>query len=235
MAKKTQIVCQHLENISRAVLEEHQTIIRQYIRGRHGVYALYCRDKLYYVGLASNLRTRLKQHLYDKHSNKWDRFSVYLTIDNKAIKELETLMLRILNPEGNSMGGRFVRSQNLATQFSKEIRSNQRDRLYDLMGKQRRSSKQEKLSLKKLQEGNGKQPPLAKYIRGSMKLRAKHLGKSYRGSIRKDGRVRYDGAVYESPSAAAAAAVGRGSYNGWQFWRYERAPGDWVRLSKLRE
>jgi hypothetical protein len=32
------LVCQHLENISRAVLEEHQDIIRQYVRGRQGAF-----------------------------------------------------------------------------------------------------------------------------------------------------------------------------------------------------
>ena len=66
MAKATQIVCQHLENISRTALEEYQDSIRQYIRGRHGVYALFRRGKLHYVGLARNLRVRLSR-LDDLH------------------------------------------------------------------------------------------------------------------------------------------------------------------------
>ena len=53
MAKRTPLVCQHLENISREALEKYQDIIRQYVRRRHGVYALYRRGKLQYVGLAS--------------------------------------------------------------------------------------------------------------------------------------------------------------------------------------
>jgi len=40
MKKRAQLVCQHLENISREALERHQEIIRQYVRGRQGVYAL---------------------------------------------------------------------------------------------------------------------------------------------------------------------------------------------------
>jgi hypothetical protein len=44
-----------LENISRDVLEQHQDIVRQYIRHRKGVYALYRRGKIYYVRLANNL------------------------------------------------------------------------------------------------------------------------------------------------------------------------------------
>jgi hypothetical protein len=136
MTKRTQIVCQHLENISRAALEQYQDIIREYIRGRHGVYALYRRDKLYYVGLASNLRVRLKQHLHDKHSNKWDRFSIYLTIDDKAIKELETLLLRIIKKsDGNRTGGRFVRSENLGLRLIRDLREHHRQHLGDIMGR----------------------------------------------------------------------------------------------------
>ena len=36
------------------------------IQGHKGLYVLYRRDKLYYVGLASNLRRRINQHLTDK-------------------------------------------------------------------------------------------------------------------------------------------------------------------------
>ena len=44
MASKKQLVCQHWENISRKAFE---AIIRQYVRHRQGVYALYRRNKLY--------------------------------------------------------------------------------------------------------------------------------------------------------------------------------------------
>ena len=60
MAKRSsQLVCQHLESISRNVLEEYQKVIRRFVRGRNGVYALYRRGKLHYVGLASSLLGRL--------------------------------------------------------------------------------------------------------------------------------------------------------------------------------
>jgi hypothetical protein len=87
MAKRSALVCQQLESVSSVVLEEYQDIIRHYIRGRNGVYALYKGEKLYYVGLATNLRGRLKQHLKDRHKGLWDRFSVYLTIGEHHIKE----------------------------------------------------------------------------------------------------------------------------------------------------
>lgn len=46
MAKHASLVCQHLENISRQALEKYQHVIRQYVRNRHGVYALYTSPSL---------------------------------------------------------------------------------------------------------------------------------------------------------------------------------------------
>ena len=121
-SRSGQLVCQHLENISSSALEEYQKIIRDFVRGRHGVYALYKKSKLYYVGLASNLRSRLKHHLRDKHKGFWDRFSVYLTIGDKHLKELETLVLRMASPKGNKQAGKFVRSEDLKRKFRKGIK-----------------------------------------------------------------------------------------------------------------
>ena len=45
MRKSSQLVCQHLENISREALKKYQDIIRAYISRRQGAYALY-RDDL---------------------------------------------------------------------------------------------------------------------------------------------------------------------------------------------
>ena len=59
--KNSQLVCQYLENISRKMLEEHLSVIRSIVGRRSGVYALYRRDKLYYVGLASSLLGRLTE------------------------------------------------------------------------------------------------------------------------------------------------------------------------------
>ena len=71
---KGQLVCQHIEKISRKLLEKYPEVIKQFVRGRHGIYALYRGNRLYYVGLASNLRSRLRHHLRDRHGQTWDRF-----------------------------------------------------------------------------------------------------------------------------------------------------------------
>ncbi len=39
MPKRTPLVCQHLENVSRDVLEQHQDIVRQYVRHCQGAFA----------------------------------------------------------------------------------------------------------------------------------------------------------------------------------------------------
>jgi hypothetical protein len=232
MAKRTQIVCQHLEYISRAALEKYQDIIRHCISGRHGIYALYRKGKLHYVGLASNLRSRLMQHLHDRHKDSWDHFSVYLTIGSQGVKELETLLLRIVSPEGNKAGGRFVRSQNLAVQIKRDIRKWHREQVKMLVpGRRKRAVENVPVPS---DDSNGSPPPLAKYVSVPLKLRVRYRGKLYGARVRRDGTIRHDGVVYRSPSAAGMAVRKRPT-NGWQFWQYERAPGDWVALAKIRE
>ena len=119
--KATPLVCQFLEKASGKVLEKYQSIIREYVYRRHGVYALYKRERLYYVGLAKNLRGRLRGHLHDRHKGKWDRFSIYITIGDEHIKELESLILRMVPTPGNKQRGKFTRADNLLSQLKKKI------------------------------------------------------------------------------------------------------------------
>jgi hypothetical protein len=133
-SSKGALLLQHLEGVSWRVLEEYPDLIRDMIRGESGVYALYRRDRLYYVGLASNLMGRLKNHLRDRHHGSWDRFSVYLTARTEHIKELESLLLRIVSPEGNKQGGRFIRSENLFSALSSQIKAADSERRASLLG-----------------------------------------------------------------------------------------------------
>jgi RAMA domain-containing protein len=227
MPKKIQLVCQHLENISGDVLEDYQDIIREYVSRRQGVYALYHDDDLYYVGLASDLRTRLKAHLGDKHGGQWNRFSVYLTIGDKHLRELEALILRVVKPrpEGNSKSGKFARSENLLARLAKDIRRRDREKLDHIVG---RTEETIRVVLP------GRMPPLCPYVKKVFKLRGRSKGKTFYASVKDDGTIRLKGKVYSSPSAAAVA-VTKYPVDGWSFWKYERAPGDWVRLDELRK
>jgi len=227
--RQAQIVCQHLENVSRKVLEKYQGIIRGYVRGRHGVYALYRKSRLYYVGLASNLLSRLTQHLRDRHAETWDRFSIYLTIGDSHLKELESLLLRIASPRGNRERGTFARSEDLRRRFRRRIAMSQRSELDSLF---------EPTSTPKTAESpqmrEGRRPTLALYVTSRFKIRFIHKGKRYIAHVRPDGRIRFKGKLFTSPSLAATEITKR-SMNGWSVWYFERAPGDWVQLDELRK
>jgi len=213
------IVCQHLENISRDALEKHQKIIKQYVRRRNGVYALYRKEKLYYVGLAKNLRSRLKSHLHDRHGSSWDRFSVYLTIGEQHLRELESLILRIVQPKGNKQKGKFPKSEDIRRRFARDVKDRLNYEVALLFGSKPTKS-----------VSQGREAKLRR-----MKLRAWFKGKKLRAQLLKGGRVRFGGKVYESLSTAAAKACKRRTCNGWTFWKYLRAPGDWVTVDHLRK
>jgi hypothetical protein len=224
------LVSQHLERISGTALDKYQRIIREYVRRRHGIYALYRRDRLYYVGLASNLRNRLNHHLRDRHRGKWDRFSVYLTIGDSHLKELESLVLRIVQPDGNSQTGRFAKADDLKRSLAKRIKAYHR-REVDLLLNRQSKEADERPSRDRTAAKGGR--PLAGLVDKKYRLKGRHKGKRYWARLRRDGRIRYGGKLYDSPSGAGSAARKQAT-NGWTFWTYERAPGDWVKLRELR-
>jgi hypothetical protein len=232
MAKRSPLVCQHLEGIAREVLEKHQRIVRTYVRHRQGVYALYRRGKLYYVGLASNLRSRLAHHLKDRHQGSWDRFSVYLTIGDSHLRELEALLLRIVKPPGNKQQGKFAKSEDLRRRLRRDYFAEYQLKVRDMMGKPPPATVRVKPAV---QDDGGRAPVLAGYFDGPKTIRARHKGKTLRAYVRKSGLIRFQGQHFTSPSLAGACAVKRRSCNGWTFWHYERAPGDWVPLQTLRK
>lgn len=232
MPKRAALVSQFLENVSRRALAEHQRIIRNYVRRRYGVYALYRGDRLYYVGLASNLRGRLNSHLRDRHGESWDRFSVYLTIQDSHLRELESIILRVTRPIGNKQRGKFAKAENLRRRFSRDLREKQRRDLAELFGLG--TTPLLAVAAKSRAKVRGRLPTLARYVSAPMRLRARFKGRLLRARVRQDGRIRFNGKLYRSPSLAAAAAVKRRTCNGWTFWKYERAPGDWQRLKVLR-
>ena len=198
MAKRTPLVCQHLENISRDALEKHQDVIRNYVRGRQGVYALYRGDRLYYVGLASNLRMRLAHHMRNRHGESWDRFSVYLTIGDSHLRELEALILRIVKPRGNNQKGKFAKSEDIKRRFGRDVRQKYIGEWRSLLGKPLKIAKKSKPAPK------GKLGNMVKLLRGSgMRLRRKYKGILYKARLRKDGKVQMKGVIYTSASAAA--------------------------------
>lgn len=83
------------------------------VRGKRGVYVLHKDGVPHYVGKASNLPYRIKHHLKDRLQNKWDSFSLYVVRGNRYLKDLESLLLRIVEPRGARVSGRFQGAENL--------------------------------------------------------------------------------------------------------------------------
>jgi len=233
--RNAQLVCQHLENVSRDALQHYSEIIRTFVRGRHGIYALYRKNRLYYVGLATNLRARINQHLRDRHSETWDHFSLYLTVGHQHLREIESLLVRIGRPRGNRAKPKFLRSENLGPGLRRQVSECQRRELRKLFpGVTGAGAKQQVTGKKReLPAREGRRPTLAPHVTKGFPIRFRFKGKLHRARVRADGTIRYQGQVFTSPSSAAAAVTKKAS-DGWTAWRYERAPGDWVPLSELR-
>lgn len=225
--KNNGFVREYLERVSWRVLEEHRTVIKSMIRGHAGVYALYRGDKLYYVGLANNLMSRVNQHLKDRHHGLWDRFSVYLITDAKHLRGLESLMLRVMDTTGNRVKGRLAGAQDLVKLLKRRIEEKAKDDIAVLLGgrfvSRRRSSKA------RASGASG----LAGLFEKPVRLRAMCRGKLVRATLRRDGQIRFQRKLYPSPTAAAIAALGSRA-NGWNFWRYRQAKGTWVKLEEIR-
>ena len=90
------------------------------MRDYSGIYALYRRNKLYYVGLTKNLQGRINHHLDDRHARKWDGFVIFRIERVDYLKDIETLLTRIVDPPGNRAKGNVPRDANL-NHVSKEI------------------------------------------------------------------------------------------------------------------
>ena len=232
--RRAQLVCQHLENVSRDVLQHYSEIIRAFVRGRHGIYALYRKNRLYYVGLATNLRARLNQHLRDRHAKTWDHFSLYLTVGHQHLREIESLLVRISGPRGNRVKPKFVRSQNLHPGLRRQVSECKRRELDDLFpGASRSTAKSPTSEGRQTSSTKGREPALAPYVAKGFPIRFKFKGRLHKARVRADGTISYEGKLFASPSAAAEAVTKKPS-NGWTAWLFERAPGDWVPLSELR-
>src|SRR5512132_498778 len=176
--KKPKLVTQYLESISSEGFEKHADIIRKFVRGRNGVYSLYRKGKLYYSELASDLRGRLRWHLRDRHAQRWDTFSVYLTIGDQHLRELESLILRVAQPPGNRQLGKFSGAQNLNRSFGREIARKQRAERNRILGRE--------TVTEEAQQG----------LARGRRIRAKYKGRFIKARLRPDKRVRMKGKLY---------------------------------------
>src|SRR3989344_166753 len=93
-----------LLNISSDHFEAVGKELKKTIHGKPGIYALYKEDRLYYVGLASSLYGRVRWHL----------------------KDLETAIITIAEPKGNSTKGSIPNQRFLKRLLRKRIKEKRR-------------------------------------------------------------------------------------------------------------
>ena len=208
------------------------------IKGHHGVYALYRREKLYYVGLATDLRLRLNQHLTDKHKGKWTHFSLYMLRRTGHLREIEALLLRIADPTGNATRGKLKRSEDLLPELKALLSEDFKARMDEILGGKKTGGKKGK---KKKEAKKGKkrslkgERPLKGFFPGGKVLYRKYKGRVHKAWVIGNGRIKYNGQWYESPSAAGGAVRGGKVTNGWRFWKYKNESGKLVYISEKRK
>ncbi|MEA1979804.1 MAG: GIY-YIG nuclease family protein [candidate division Zixibacteria bacterium] len=235
---KKALVLGFLENISSKIFSDYPQQLTDLVGKKHGVYALYKGKRLYYVGLATNLRGRIKQHLKDKHTGKWDKFSLYLIKKAEHIKELETLIMRVADPTGNTVKGKLPNADNLKSNLEHNIKSAQNKKLIDLLDRKVAKKKTKKNVAKKSKTKKQKaKPTLMPYInkfKKSFRIRGIYKGITYKAIVNKSGTVRFNGNLYNSPSVPGQVITNRAT-NGWFFWKFKNEKGEWVRLDELRK
>ena len=102
-----------LENIPSKSFEFLEEAINDTMKGKPGIYALYDKKKLYYVGLSIDLKKRVKEHTEDGHAKKWNNFSIYIINKTKFLKDVETILLRVIDPPGNTVKGKIPKLKSL--------------------------------------------------------------------------------------------------------------------------
>lgn len=223
------IVEAYLERIGQKVFKDFSSVITGLIRGNQGIYALYKRDKLYYIGLASNLKIRIKHHLNDKHKNCWTHFSLYIISKQEHIKEFESVILRVADPKGNSVKGKLSRAKNLRPSLKRGLKKELVRQLNGIIGgKEKKGVK--KAKAKAADSGR----PLRGLFRHYQPIYSTYKGRDYKANVLKSGSIKLKGQLYDSPTGAAKAVVTRGTVNGWSFWKYKDKGGELRKIAGLR-
>jgi hypothetical protein len=199
--------------------------VREFIGRNAGIYALFRKGKLYYVGLATALRSRLKAHVKNRHGNSWDSFSIYLTIKDQHLREIEALLLRIAKPPGARQRGKLAQSQDMRRRIAQAIRQKQKGEVSSLFGRG---------TTPVATRTTGMESDLTRLLPQGASIRGTLRTEIFRARVRRNGTVRFRGVSYKSLSLAARAAIKR-STNGWWFWKIEQGRGNWVRLTKIRK
>lgn len=229
--KTRAIITGHLEKIGAKVFDDFSPAITGLIKYHQGIYALFKKDRLYYVGLARNLKGRIKSHIRDKHQNKWTHFSLYIIRKEGHIREIESLVLRIARPKGNKIRGKLRQSKDLRPLLKRMLKEEWVKQLDGIIGNKNKLARRiKKRKIKK----TGKRPLQGYFPEGKV-IYANYKGKEYKAWVYSNGRIKVKGKLFDSPSLAGLAITKKQTMNGWRFWRYKDRDGKLVYIDKLRK
>jgi hypothetical protein len=230
------IISGYLEKIGQKVFTNHRSVITELIKGNQGIYALYKNDRLYYVGLASNLKNRINHHLSDKHKGQWTHFSLYIIRQEDHIKEIESLLLRIAYPKGNSVRGK-LKSKDLRPLLKSRLKEELIKQLDDIVGGRKRKTirkaRAEDTAARK--KRGSKEPPMKGLLKGYQRIYGIYKNETHRAKVLPSGVIELIPGKdrYDSPSSAGKA-IRQKSTNGWKFWKYKNENGELVPIDNLR-
>jgi hypothetical protein len=214
------LVTQRLERVSKDVFRKYYSMITELVGNSPGIYALYDQNELYYVGKSTDLKRRVRQHLKDRHLASWTHFSLYLVRNSERTHEIESLVIRIANPEGNRNVPKGKSSGQLLRQLKVMVKQKQQEEYHEMFGTQ---------TVKRPRSGTKAKRTCEGLVSKRTMLYRAYKGREYKAYLTPRGTIRYGNKTYESPSGAAKAIAKRG-VNGWAFWYIKDINGDWVRL-----
>jgi len=233
--KKTKsIVTGHLEKIGAKVFDDFSLVITDIIKGHQGIYALFKKDRLYYVGLARNLKRRINSHNKDRHQNKWTHFSLYIIRKEDHIKEIESLVLRIAFPQGNIVRGKLKQSKDLSPLLKRKLDDEWVKKRDGIIGKKSRPAG--KIRKGKINADNAA-ITLKGLLRNYQRIYCQYKGKKYKAKVLPNGIIELIPGKerFNSPSLAGIAVTKKRTMNGWMFWKYKDKNGKLVYIDKLRK
>ncbi len=86
--------------------------LHEMMRGYAGIYVLHQGKRIYYVGLTTNLLGRIKGHAKWR-AGKWDHFTFFRIQKVRYLKDIETLLHRLVDSPGNKVKGHVPRDADL--------------------------------------------------------------------------------------------------------------------------
>jgi hypothetical protein len=233
--KKTKsIVAGHLEKIGAKVFDDFSSVITDIIKGHQGIYALFKKDRLYYVGLARNLKSRINAHNKDRHQNKWTHFSLYIIRKEDHIKEIESLVLRIAYPKGNIVRGKLKQSKDLSPLLKRKLDDEWVKQRGEIIGGRKKEAI--KSTAKKIKAGKAERP-LKGLLKGYQRIYCTYKGKDHGAKVLPNGVVELMPSKkrFDSPSMAGIAVTKKKTINGWKLWKYKNENGELVYIDALRK